>query len=76
MNVGEVGNFISYAFAPASVVAPLGTVSCILGLLEFVKFDPASQFALIANCFFAPIMLKERFRKVRIHLIYRSILLR
>lgn len=45
MNVGEVGNFISYAFAPASVVAPLGT------------------FALIANCFFAPIMLKERFRK-------------
>ena len=29
MNVGETGNFISYAFAPASVVAPLGTVSCI-----------------------------------------------
>lgn len=27
MNVGETGNFISYAFAPASVVAPLGTVS-------------------------------------------------
>lgn len=26
MNVGEMGNFISYAFAPASVVAPLGTV--------------------------------------------------
>ncbi len=26
MNVGETGNFISYAFAPASVVAPLGTV--------------------------------------------------
>ncbi|KAI0698636.1 magnesium transporter NIPA-domain-containing protein [Cytidiella melzeri] len=45
MNVGEMGNFISYAFAPASVVAPLGT------------------FALIANCFFAPVMLKERFRK-------------
>ncbi|KAG2013409.1 DUF803 domain membrane protein [Coprinopsis cinerea AmutBmut pab1-1] len=45
MNIGEVGNFISYAFAPASVVAPLGT------------------FALIANCFFAPLMLKERFRK-------------
>ncbi|KAH9938496.1 magnesium transporter NIPA-domain-containing protein [Fomitopsis serialis] len=45
MNIGELGNFISYAFAPASVVAPLGT------------------FALIANCFFAPLMLKERFRK-------------
>ncbi|KAI5125033.1 hypothetical protein M0805_007457 [Coniferiporia weirii] len=45
MNVGEMGNFISYAFAPASVVAPLGT------------------FALIANCLFAPLMLKERFRK-------------
>ena len=27
MNVGEIGNFISYGFAPASVVAPLGTVS-------------------------------------------------
>ena len=26
MIVGELGNFISYAFAPASVVAPLGTV--------------------------------------------------
>ncbi|KAF8211306.1 magnesium transporter NIPA-domain-containing protein [Mycena galopus ATCC 62051] len=25
MNVGEIGNFISYAWAPASVVAPLGT---------------------------------------------------
>ena len=35
----------SYAFAPASVVAPLGTV------------------ALIANCFIAPVMLKEKFRK-------------
>lgn len=44
MNIGETGNFISYAFAPASVVAPLGT------------------FALIANCFFAPLILKERFR--------------
>ncbi|KAF8803680.1 DUF803-domain-containing protein [Phlegmacium glaucopus] len=45
MNVGELGNFISYAFAPASVVAPLGT------------------FALIANCFFAPALLGEYFRK-------------
>lgn len=26
LNVGELGNFLSYAFAPASVVAPLGTV--------------------------------------------------
>ncbi|KAF9815533.1 hypothetical protein IEO21_04533 [Rhodonia placenta] len=45
MNIGELGNFVSYAFAPASIVAPLGT------------------FALIANCIFAPLMLKERFRK-------------
>ncbi|KDQ21054.1 hypothetical protein BOTBODRAFT_183714 [Botryobasidium botryosum FD-172 SS1] len=45
LNVGELGNFISYAFAPASVVAPLGTV------------------ALIANCIFAPLLLKERFHK-------------
>ena len=73
MNVGEVGNFISYAFAPASVVAPLGTVSYISGLLEFVDFDLVSQFALIANCFFAPIMLKERFRKVRIHLMAEKV---
>ncbi|EEB98847.1 hypothetical protein MPER_01579, partial [Moniliophthora perniciosa FA553] len=46
MNVGEMGNFISYAWAPASIVAPLGT------------------FALVANCFFAPLILGERFRKV------------
>lgn len=26
MNIGECGNFISYAYAPASIVAPLGTV--------------------------------------------------
>ncbi|KAJ1309116.1 hypothetical protein OPQ81_004792 [Rhizoctonia solani] len=45
MNVGEVGNFLSYAYAPASLVAPLGAV------------------ALIANCFFAPLILHERFRK-------------
>ncbi|EIM88129.1 DUF803-domain-containing protein [Stereum hirsutum FP-91666 SS1] len=45
MNIGECGNFISYAYAPASIVAPLGT------------------FALIANCVFAPLILKERFRK-------------
>ncbi|KAH7887889.1 magnesium transporter NIPA-domain-containing protein [Phlebopus sp. FC_14] len=44
MNVGETGNFISYAFAPASIVAPLGT------------------FALVANCFLAPLILKEHFR--------------
>ncbi|WVQ77493.1 hypothetical protein IAR50_007179 [Cryptococcus sp. DSM 104548] len=43
--VGEGGNFLSYGFAPASVVAPLGTV------------------ALIANCVFAPLILKERFYK-------------
>jgi hypothetical protein len=30
MNIGELGNFISYAWAPASVVAPLGTVSASL----------------------------------------------
>ncbi|KAF8639988.1 hypothetical protein AX17_001234 [Amanita inopinata Kibby_2008] len=29
MNVGEAGNFISYAYAPASVVAPLGTFALI-----------------------------------------------
>lgn len=35
MNIGELGNFISYAFASASIVAPLGTVSGIgLGPIE------------------------------------------
>ncbi|KAJ7499071.1 DUF803-domain-containing protein [Mycena latifolia] len=29
MNVGEMGNFISYAWAPASVVAPLGTFALV-----------------------------------------------
>ncbi|KAF8631243.1 hypothetical protein AX15_002572 [Amanita polypyramis BW_CC] len=29
MNIGEAGNFISYAYAPASVVAPLGTFALI-----------------------------------------------
>ena len=38
MNVGELGNFISYAFAPASVVAPLGTVSGV-GAGPIVKDD-------------------------------------
>jgi hypothetical protein len=33
MNIGEIGNFISYGFAPASVVAPLGTVG-IFGLFQ------------------------------------------
>ncbi|TCD66821.1 hypothetical protein EIP91_000899 [Steccherinum ochraceum] len=33
MNVGEIGNFISYAFAPASVVAPLGTFALIANCL-------------------------------------------
>jgi drug/metabolite transporter (DMT)-like permease len=29
MGIGEAGNFLSYGFAPASVVAPLGTVALI-----------------------------------------------
>ncbi|KAL0581992.1 hypothetical protein V5O48_000050 [Marasmius crinis-equi] len=33
MNVGEMGNFISYAWAPASVVAPLGTFALIANCL-------------------------------------------
>jgi hypothetical protein len=57
MNIGECGNFISYAFAPASVVAPLGT------------------FALMANCVFAPLLLKERFRKVTFSISPRHIYL-
>ncbi len=29
MSLGEAGNFLSYGYAPASVVAPLGTVALI-----------------------------------------------
>jgi uncharacterized membrane protein len=29
MGLGEIGNFLAYAFAPASVVAPLGTVALV-----------------------------------------------
>jgi len=39
MNVGELGNFISYAFAPASVVAPLGTVRCSLYVMDCVSWS-------------------------------------
>lgn len=46
MALGETGNFLAYAFAPASVVATLGTTG------------------LIANVFFAPLIFKERFRKI------------
>jgi len=33
MNIGELGNFISYAFAPASLVAPLGTFALLANCL-------------------------------------------
>lgn len=33
MGLGEAGNFVSYGFAPASVVAPLGTVALIANCL-------------------------------------------
>jgi hypothetical protein len=60
----KVGNFISYGFAPASVVAPLGTVRRISGVYPG-DAHADQQFALVANCFFAPLILHERFRKVR-----------
>ncbi|KAF0436872.1 DUF803-domain-containing protein [Gigaspora margarita] len=33
MIIGELGNFIAYAFAPASVIAPLGTVALISNVI-------------------------------------------
>ncbi|CAG8455095.1 706_t:CDS:2 [Diversispora eburnea] len=33
MSIGEMGNFIAYAFAPASLVAPLGTVALISNVI-------------------------------------------
>ena len=64
MNLGEVGNFISYAFAPASLVAPLGTVNPIPLIPNNVL--TLCQFALMSNCVFAPFMLGEHFKKVSI----------
>lgn len=59
------GNFISYAWAPASVVAPLGTVSYFTYPVFVTYSDQHSlQFALVANCMFSPLILGERFRKV------------
>jgi hypothetical protein len=69
MNVGETGNFISYAFAPASVVAPLGTVIVFVRPLCQRELT-LLQFALIANCLFAPLLLHERLRTVRCHLLF------
>ncbi|KAI0676980.1 DUF803-domain-containing protein [Trametes maxima] len=43
MNVGEIGNFISYAFAPASVVAPLGTFALIANCI-FAPFMLGERF--------------------------------
>lgn len=61
--VGEGGNFLSYGFAPASVVAPLGTVVCYFFLFFFfVSRTDKVKKALIANCIFAPLILGERFR--------------
>ena len=66
MNLGETGNFISYAFAPASMVAPLGTVSPDLLSMKapVATSNNFFQFALMANCFFAPLLLGEQFKKV------------
>ena len=57
MACGEGGNFLSYGFAPASVVAPLGTV--VSGRLG--PQDVYLRQALIANCVFAPLILGETF---------------
>ena len=57
--VGEGGNFLSYGYAPASVVAPLGTV---VSTLIDVDFGQCTDYqALIANCVFAPLILRETF---------------
>lgn len=37
MNIGEVGNFLSYAYAPASLVAPLGAVSLSHRLVQLIS---------------------------------------
>lgn len=55
MNVGETGNFISYAFAPASVVAPLGTVLAFLSLMQMVPHSfPVRTNCQLSICAFTP----------------------
>lgn len=39
MVLGEVGNFTAYAFAPASLVAPLGTTTVIGKLNQFLYYS-------------------------------------
>jgi drug/metabolite transporter (DMT)-like permease len=56
MSIGECGNFLSYGYANSSVVAPLGTV-----VSRWIAQEAYVQ-ALIANCIFAPLILKERFK--------------
>ena len=36
MGLGEIGNFSAYGFAPASLVAPLGTTT-VIGRLKHLK---------------------------------------
>ncbi|KAL0949639.1 hypothetical protein HGRIS_009683 [Hohenbuehelia grisea] len=43
MNIGECGNFISYGFAPASIVAPLGTFALIANCV-FAPFIIGERF--------------------------------
>ena len=42
MGVGELGNFSAYGFAPASLVAPLGTTTVIGRLLIFLIVSETS----------------------------------
>ena len=39
MVFGEIGNFSAYGFAPASLVAPLGTTT-VIGKYEFNRWRP------------------------------------
>ncbi|KAJ7781404.1 DUF803-domain-containing protein [Mycena metata] len=63
MNVGELGNFISYAWAPASVVAPLGTVSLSLCLYFPRRSDLPFSLPSWPIASSPQVMLGERFRK-------------
>ena len=38
MGLGEIGNFMAYGFAPASLVAPLGSVAVIANTIIAVLF--------------------------------------
>jgi len=85
---GEIGNFIAYAFAPASVVAPLGTVALISNVIlapimlheTFRKQDVlgitiaiVGAIIVVANSKTDEVKVKENFFKVLLYVMLGNV---